>query len=272
MAQISATLEDGVIRKIDQFMIEAEVFSASGKIMFTTPEGDADPSIAYLQLKKFKLGSTEFAADVQRDKNGEYSISARGRGFDASPFVGKELQGVDAPRFPPLRLTGAFEKFWVGPDALANDVKMKLRYDGAHWQHIDVAGTLPNGGKAIEIRMLPNADGHAMALYSADAGVFLKATDITDTIVGGTIEPAGTRKGGPYAPWTGTAEIKRFRVANAPNLARLLTIASLTGISNLAAGKGSNSGACAFPSCSKATRRPLKTPKGGFRTGHYGIR
>ena len=81
--------------------------------MFTTPEGDADPSIANLQLKKFKLGSTEFAADVQRDKNGEYSISARGSGFDASPFVGKGLQGVDAPGFPPLRLTGAFEKFWI---------------------------------------------------------------------------------------------------------------------------------------------------------------
>ncbi len=262
MAQISATFEDGVITKINQFRIEAEVFSASGKIMFNTPEGDADPSIANLQLKKFKLGSTEFAANVQREKNGEYSISARGRGFDATPFVGKSLQGVDAPGFPPLRLTGAFEKLWIGPGTLANDVKMKLRYDGAHWQHIDVAGTLPNGGKAIEIRMLPNADGHAMALYSADAGVFLKATDITDTIVGGTIELAGTRKGGPNAPWTGTAEIKRFRVANAPNLARLLTIASLTGISNLATGKGIKFRRVRFPFVFESDTATIKDAQG----------
>ena len=101
-----------------------------------------------------------------------------------------------------------------------------------------MAGALPDGGKAIEIRMLPNVEGHLLALYSADAGVFLRALDITDTIIGGTIEIAGTRTGNPDAPWIGTADMKRFRVANAPGIARLFTIASLTGIGNLVSGRG----------------------------------
>lgn len=237
-AQIAVSLQDDVLRSVDQFGIEAGVFSAAGKILFGTSDGEGDPPITELTLEKFKLGSTEFAADVRRDKDGEFAIAVKGKGFDASPFVGQGLEGVDAPQLPPFRLTGAFEKFWIGPGAPTNNVNMKLRYDGAHWQHIDVAGALPDGGKAIEIRMLPNPEGHVMALYSADAGVFLKALDITDTIVGGSIEVAGVRKGNWSDPWTGTAEMKRFRVANAPGMARLFTIASLTGISNLAAGKG----------------------------------
>lgn len=238
IAQIVASFRDGTIETIDRFEIEAGVFSTSGKISFANATENTAPAIAVLTLYKFKLGSTEFAADIKRNRDGSYAIAVKGSGFDASPFVGPDLQGVDAPKLPPFRLTGAFDKFWIGPGAATNNVNMKLHYDGAHWQHIDVVGALPNGGKAIEIRMLPNAEGHVMALYSADAGVFLKALDITDTIVGGSIEVSGVRKGGSDAPWTGAAEMKGFRVANAPNMARLLTIASLTGISNLAAGKG----------------------------------
>ncbi|MGB0629558.1 MAG: AsmA-like C-terminal domain-containing protein [Alphaproteobacteria bacterium] len=237
-AQIAASFQNGTIKTIDRFAIDAGVFSATGKVVFAERSGTSDPSLENLRLEQFKLGSTEFAADVKRDKDGEYSIAVKGRGFDASPFVGQDLQGVDTPQLPPFRLTGAFEKFWIGPGAATNNVNMKLHHDGAHWQFIDVVGALPDGGKAIEIRMHPNAEGHEMALYSADAGVFLKAMDITDTIVGGSIELAGIRRGGPEAPWAGTARMQRFRVANAPNMVRLLTIASLTGISNLAAGKG----------------------------------
>ena len=237
-AQIAASLQDGVLRSVDRFGIEAGVFSAAGTVSFGAPDGEGDPPMTGLKLEKFKLGSTEFAADVRRDEDGEYAIAVKGRGFDASPFVGQDLQGVDTPQLPAFRLTGAFEKSWIGPGAPTNEVDMQLRYDGAHWQHIDVRGALPDGGKAIEIRMHKIPEGHNMALYSADAGVFLKALDITDKIVGGSIEVAGIRRGGHEAPWNGTAEMKRFRVANAPGVARLLTVASLTGISNLAAGKG----------------------------------
>ena len=237
-AQIAVSLQDNVLRSVDRFGIEAGVFAASGRISFGAPEGAYDPPVSTLRLDTFKLGSTEFTADVQRNKDGEYAITVKGQGFDASPFFGQDLQGVDTPQLPPFRLKGVIENFWIGPGSPTNNVNMDLQYDGGHWQHIDLRGALPDGGKAIEIRMHKIPEGHNIVLYSADAGVFLKALNITDTIVGGSIEVAGIRKGNWEAPWTGTAEMKRFRVANAPGMARLLTVASLTGISNLAAGKG----------------------------------
>ena len=71
--------------------------------------------------------------------------------------------------------------------------------------------------------------------------------DVTDTIRTGVIEIAGIRKGGPDAPWRGTAEMKRFRVADAPNFARLLTLASLTGINDTITGKGIAFSRLSFP-------------------------
>ena len=77
---------------------------------------------------------------------------------------------------------------------------MKLHYNGDHWQFIDITGALPGGGKAIEFRIRPDIRGQVMALYSADAGTFLRAMNITDTIVGGSVEVSAVRKTGAEAP------------------------------------------------------------------------
>ena len=55
-----------------------------------------------------------------------------------------------------------------------------------------------------------------MALYSADAGMFLKAMGITNTIVGGSVEVSAVRKGGAHTPWIGTAKMKKFRLKMPP--------------------------------------------------------
>ena len=115
------------------------------------------------------------------------------------------------------------------------------------WERIVVEAALPDGGKALSIRMLPTPGGHDLQVYSADAGSLLKAMDVTDTIRTGVIEVRGTRRGGPDAPWRGTAEMKRFRVADAPNFARLLTLASLTGINDTISGKGISFSRLSFP-------------------------
>ena len=124
---------------------------------------------------------------------------------------------------------------------------MKLHYNGNRWEFIDMVGALPGDGKAIEFRIRPNTQGQVMALYSADAGMFLKAMGITNTIVGGSVEVSAVRKSGAHTPWIGTAKMKKFRLANAPGIAQLLTIASLTGLSNLVAGKGLEFRRLSFP-------------------------
>lgn len=237
-AQVSASLRDGAIITVDHFQLDSGIFSMIGEITFATREERKGQEIATLRLKKFKLGLTEFSANIQKEDPEGYSIAVNGRGLDASPFLRRSLKDFHAPNLPRFRLTGKFDKFWIGSDLPANNVELKIRYDGKHWQNINLRGALPRGGKTLEFRMLPDESGHVMALYSADAGLFLKAMNITDTISGGSIEIAGIRKDGSDSPWTGTAEMKRFRIANAPGIARLFSIASFTGLGNLVAGRG----------------------------------
>lgn len=252
-AELAVLMTEGRLIGLPQFRIDAGTFRASGKGTFSQADAakDADAAdgavVETLDIERFILGSTSFSATVRRAADRSFAIDVSGGGFDAAPFISQDLGGIDAPELPALSLTGTFGRFWVGQAAPTSNVRMELKRDSTRWERIVVEGALPDGGKAISIKMLPTPDGHNLEIYSADAGSLLKAMDVTDTIRTGIIEINGVRTGGPDAPWRGTAEMKRFRVANAPNFARLLTLASLTGINDTISGKGITFSRLSFP-------------------------
>ena len=263
-AEVAILMTDGKITALPQFRIDAGEFRMAGKGTFNpgAPDntanggdtagnngGDAagNPVVETLDIERFILGDTSFSATVRRATDRSFTIDVSGGGFDATPFISQDLGGIDAPDLPALSLTGTFGRFWVGEAAPTSNVRMELKRDSTRWERIVVEGALPEGGKAISIKILPTPEGHNLEIYSADAGSLLKAMDVTDSIRTGIIEINGVRKGGPNAPWRGIAEMKRFRVADAPNFARLLTIASLTGINDSISGKGISFARLSFP-------------------------
>lgn len=246
-ARFTASFDGATIRSVDHFKIEAGAFSTSGEITFAELLKDSALSIDTLKLHKFRLGATKLAADVRRDKNRRYMITVKGGRLNAAPFIDRLQEISEKSQLPAFQLSGTFEKLSTGRGAPTKNVNMKLHYNGNRWEFIDMVGALPGDGKAIEFRIRPNTQGQVMAVYSADAGMFLKAMGITNTIVGGSVEVSAVRKGGAHTPWIGTAKMKKFRLANAPGIAQLLTIASLTGLSNLVAGKGLEFRRLSFP-------------------------
>ena len=244
-AEIAILMTDGRITELPEFRINAGAFRAAGKGTFGPPASESGspatmsgPVIETLDIESFILGNTSFSATVRRAADRSFTIDVSGGGFDAAPFISQDLGGIDAPELPALSLTGTFGRFWIGQGEPTSNVRMELKRKATKWQRIVIEGALPDGGKAISIKMLPTPEGHSLEIYSADAGSLLKAMDVTESIRTGVIEIAGNRIGGPDAPWRGIAEMKRFRVANAPNFARLLTLASLTGINDTISGKG----------------------------------
>tara|TARA_R110002126_G_scaffold9930_9_gene44599 strand:- start:3953 stop:7138 length:3186 start_codon:yes stop_codon:yes gene_type:complete len=246
-AEVTVLMKDGQVTSLPVFRIEAGVFRAAGKLELSAGAPGTGPVLEKIDLDRFILGPTSFAAKIRRAPDRSLLIDIDGSGFDAAPFISQDLGGIDAPELPALRLTGKFGKFWIGTGAPTNNVRLDLQRNAENWRRIVVEGELPAGGKAISVKMLPTADGHNLSVYSADAGSLLKAIDITDTIRDGSIEITGQRKGGGAAAWRGTAEMKRFRVADAPGFARLLTIASLTGINDTISGKGISFDRLSFP-------------------------
>ncbi|HMA50098.1 MAG TPA: AsmA-like C-terminal region-containing protein, partial [Magnetospirillaceae bacterium] len=78
-----------------------------------------------------------------------------------------------------------------------------------------------------------------LSITSSDAGSVLKEDDIFDTVKGGALSITGTlQDDDPARPLTGIAKIDDFQLVHAPVLAKLLTVAGLTGIVDLLSGQG----------------------------------
>ena len=237
-ARIDAVLDGHTISSIPFFSLNSDILSISGKLTFSDPSSNERRVIENIVLSHFNLGHTEFTGTIKRTNDRSLLISLSGTSFDATPFFQRKLDQLNLENLTPFSLNANFQNLWIGRGTPINNVNMYLNHDGNHWQKIEIDGELPKGGKALSIKMIPINDGHKLSVYSADAGAILKATDITKSVTGGSIEISGVRKGGHTAPWKGIAEMKRYNLSNAPIFARLMSLASLSGISNALGGKG----------------------------------
>ncbi len=87
--------------------------------------------------------------------------------------------------------------------------------------------------------METEGDRRKARLTSNNAGAGLWALDFVDTMQGGELLlEAGRPLSDSNAAWDGTLTISNFSLVKAPIMARILTLASLTVITNALAGKG----------------------------------
>ena len=83
------------------------------------------------------------------------------------------------------------------------------------------------------------AGRYALSIKANDMGATLRALDRLDTIQGGRVDIEGRSDGPlPSYPLEARIEAHDYVVVDAPTLARLLTVASLTGVSDLLSGEG----------------------------------
>jgi hypothetical protein len=117
-------------------------------------------------------------------------------------------------------------------------VDAEASFDGAQWTAIAAEGAID--GKASMRATLQTRDGRRFVdISSPDAGELGRATDLFTNGQGGTVSVrALIRDDIEGQPVTGRLQVDNFRVVNAPTLARILTLGSLTGIVDLLNGEG----------------------------------
>lgn len=103
----------------------------------------------------------------------------------------------------------------------------------------NVRGRPPEMGK-LRASLTPQANGfYRLSFESDDAGSLLSTLNLTNEIRGGTIRvTADSALPLPKGGWLGSMEMLDFLVVDAPIMVQLLSLASLTGILELAAGGG----------------------------------
>lgn len=209
--------------------------------------GDALETI----LPIVRLGTeTDISMSAIKQENGALHITASGPKFDARGLADTVLRGEEPE--PPLPmgdelanpidvlvLDAKFGSALLNANLRVSDVTVTSKLVDGTPRQLAIRGRL-NAKTPITMDITPlTNDRRGLNVMTDDAGLLLKALDVYTSIQGGKMRVQGifddTQPGGPL---TGNVSIDNFRVVDAPVLASLLTIGSLTGIGDTLSGDG----------------------------------
>ncbi len=235
-ARIAVALKNDHVVAIPRFDVTAGDLTASGSVAF-----DGADKVRTVRLRKLAYGRSDLNATIGVAPSGQLDISASGKSFDAQPMLAassSSSSSKDDATARSLRVTAAFGKVWLSGKGHVDDVTLDARREGDKWVSGRFDGKLVSG-KSLSAVLQRDADGHrALHMESDDAGGVLRAFDLYDDMIGGRLAVDGILNDATGQGMKGEVHIHDYSVVHTPVLARLLSVAALTGIGNLLQGKG----------------------------------
>ena len=251
-ARIAMTLVKDRPTDIREFSIAVPTLTATGNGAFQPPTapGGAAGKLERIDLTRLAFGRTDVAGRISFRNDGGYAVELRGPQIDASQYF--SVKDAAKPKEknknqPPLTVKASADTLWVGKDAKVLNANLILDEAEDRFRAVDFQGALqnpaPNATENPTFRLAVNdlrtSRGRAVSLATGDAGLFLKTLGLFDNMLGGKLNLDGTIDDTVAdTPFTGRLLIKDYRIIQAPFLAKLLTVASLTGIVNVLSGEG----------------------------------
>ena len=244
-ARLSLIITDGVLEAISDIEVEAADFMAKGNAKFDPGTGNFQT----LTLDHVAFGSNDFAAVVTRGPDGTYEIKVDGQTIDASPLFSATKTGAAKEeskpiatnkRGPKVVVAITTAKLWLSKrrNQPLTEANATVDYDGERVTRV-LANARTKDGSPLYVQLLPSKNGRELLISSNDAGQVFRSLDFTDDIVGGKLKVTGNYDDSvPESPFKGTARIDDYQLLNAPLLAKVLTLASLSGIVDRLNGEG----------------------------------
>lgn len=170
-----------------------------------------------------------------------YAINLTGARVDLRPFLdGGRLAtgGDDDEELPPLTLTARIREVIINDRNTLREVNAVLDKRNGRWESVTATARLANQSR-LALHVGAGDTGRVLQLTADDAGELLRAFDFFDNMIGGTLLlTAVLDVAGDPDVVTGELRIEDHRLVNAPMLAKILSVASLTGIFELLKGEG----------------------------------
>lgn len=239
--QAEVLLRDGALDQVRKFtIIGGDDLSVEGRVEFG-PQN----ALSRVSVSESRIGRTRLAADLVYTPEGVMDLEVRGREFDAGYFwkdLGKDesrgrASGDAGKEELPINLRAVFDRMWLSNEAGGEfqQVRLVFERDKKAIQKIDLSGRVPSGAP-FTLVLANEGDGRKFEGSSADAGDFIRALGLFDDMQGGTIDLKGSIS--PVGVVDGIAEISDFKLREAPLVARVLSVAALTGIVDALRGDG----------------------------------
>lgn len=234
---LKAEKKDGTTR-ITSFRLSGKGVEASGSATLSKDFS----SIAQIALGKTKIGETDLERFDYANANNSVRLEAFGKALDLSGWFDSDEENNEFSfeHFPAVQFKANIEKLDLSKSGSIRSFKGEMACDAKRCQSANVTG-LAGDGKEFTFRILKNPKGkRQFSLHAADAGMFLKAFGISEPDVeGGTLSISGNYDELPAGSiLRGKMVISDYTVKKAPVLAKILSLASLTGIVDLLQGGG----------------------------------
>ncbi|MSO97979.1 MAG: hypothetical protein EXR11_07145 [Rhodospirillaceae bacterium] len=239
--QADLALMDGALLSVPAFTVTAENdLLVEGAATF-----GAGSAFKTLSIKRGKAGRTDLALNVTREDDGVYVMDVTGPVFDASYFWkelnkdesrGQDTAGDQAQQDQvPVRLTAKVGEMWLAKEAPLKDLTLSFERNRRAIQKIDLKSHVESGA-SFDFALSTKDGARTFTGESADGGGVVRSIGLFDDIKGGKL--AITGKLSPQGAVEGQAEISDFKLVEAPLVARILSVAALTGIADELRGEG----------------------------------
>jgi hypothetical protein len=232
-AMLAVDLVDDHVRAIRDATFKGSGADARVSLAF----GD-DGAIRRVDAPRLILGETDASGSIAPRKEGGWQVELRGMSFDATGLMADLGRSPGTEASLPLVVDAAVDRLILGPKREARAVKGQVYSDGVHWQAAALDATLFGGGKA-SLRFGEAGGTRNFRLSSGDFGGLVRVLGLSDNVTGGEIEITGRAEDkGARRIFAGKVDGRDYRIVNAPLFAKLLSVASFSGIGGLLSGEG----------------------------------
>ncbi len=245
-ASATASLQSDRLKDLTGITIKSrDIAVSNGTLKFAAMNGK-EADISSGNFPSITLGKSRLSTELETGKSGALNIRLRGSVMDITPFL-KDTQASDLYAHTPaqdekqrrMNISVGAASMPAENNQSVKDGKAYLELDeDGDITHFDFDGKLKRGD--ITVRFRPDAAGSRyFRLETNDAGDALYTFGLYENIHGGTLLIYGTPKAGDArGNLYGTMRMENFRVVKAPALASLLSLMSLTGVSQLLGNQG----------------------------------
>lgn len=236
-ANCTVLFKNGFVQEVRGLAVETPELHLKDA-RFTFDRSGGETALREGTIPSFVLGENNLKLDLETGQSGLLKINVSGSFLDASPFL-DDKRKTEPRDGPPLMISANVARMRTYPDRTVDTVKMYLdmsRAGDINQFEMDAVA----GQGAIYLRLKPDSQGiMAVRLEADDAGAALRAFNMYENVRGGKLALNGAAANARDSKiLRGTAELTDFNVVNAPVLAQLLNIISLTGIQQLLGGEG----------------------------------
>jgi len=223
--------------------LRAFSMAAADLAIDATAEFDAEGRITSIDVPAFRFDETRAAGRVERTDVGGWLIAMDGPVIDLTPILDASEDesgggaGDDRALDVPLQVRFAADRLRVTEGPVIETGTLAAQVTGSRIDRLSLAGRIGKGDIMVAVR--PIEGRRRLSVKASDAGEFLKAFDIVDTLSGGTLRVDGVLTGdGLEDGIEAVVQIDEFHISDAPVFAQILSLASFTGLADTLTGDG----------------------------------